>query len=140
LVALATLQSADHEASITATSVVASPPPQLVIPVASPPAVAGETTYTYNLVFRWTLITWVGADGASPGEALGAEGAGASGPIQAIYTFEAASGEWRAYFGPDVPTNAANDLLTLEFGRVYWIAIDGMDQAEWTVPMGIAGE
>ncbi|HKS92019.1 MAG TPA: hypothetical protein VJQ83_08830, partial [Tepidiformaceae bacterium] len=96
-------------------------------------------TFTYKLTFRWTLIAWVGPEGASPGEAIGLGGDQVVAAIRAIYAWDAVTGTWHGYFGAAAPVPGANDLERLQYGRVYWVAIDGVPDAGWTVPLGGAG-
>lgn len=93
---------------------------------------------TYSLTFRWSLITWIGADGISPSDALGGVGANAGGgnitdQVTAVYGWEQASQTWLGFFpaGLDVP--GANDLTTLTLGNAYWIAITAPGPVTWTV-------
>jgi len=92
----------------------------------------------YTLNFRWSLITWMGADGIAPADALKGEGANAGGTnifneVTAVYGWQQDSQEWLAYFpgGEDVP--GANDLTGLSLGDAYWIAIKGPASITWTV-------
>jgi uncharacterized repeat protein (TIGR01451 family) len=131
------LHHADGETSVSVPVTVAPPPPAFVIPQppASPSAPSTQT-HTYDLHYRWSLITWVGEDGVAPGSIVVPDGETQdSTPIAAIYSFDTESQGWRGYF-PDATVGGANDLAALEFGQVYWVAIDGVEQANWTIPMG----
>jgi uncharacterized repeat protein (TIGR01451 family) len=136
LVLVATLAHSSGAISVSAAALVASPPPDIVIPIGPLPSAGDEQTHTYHLGFRWTLITWVGADGASPGETVDPGDDEVAGVLAAIYTWDPEANQWRGYFGREAPVNGANDLDALRFGHVYWVAIDGATEAEWTVPLG----
>ena len=92
----------------------------------------------YSLTFRWSLITWIGADGISPTDALSGTGANAGGDnimaqVTAVYGWAQASQTWLGFFpaGLDVP--GANDLTTLTLDNAYWIAITAPGPVPWTV-------
>jgi hypothetical protein len=92
----------------------------------------------YTLNFRWSLITWFGADGIAPADALKGTGANEGGTdisndVTAVYGWQQASQTWLAYFpgGESVP--GANNLTGLNNGDAYWIAIKGPASITWTV-------
>ena len=92
---------------------------------------------TYELHFRWTLIVWRGADGMSVRTALGgADGKDVSGKVSALFTWDAGTNAWHAYFtgAEDIP--GASDFTTLTRGAVYWVAIVPPGPATWTVKDG----
>ncbi|MCA9820960.1 MAG: hypothetical protein KC470_00030, partial [Dehalococcoidia bacterium] len=95
-----------------------------------------EITYTLN--FRWSLITWAGADGISPTDALSGTGANDGGTnilseVTAVYGWQQQSQSWLSFFPDGVGVPGANDLTGLEEGAAYWIAIKGPNSITWTV-------
>ncbi|MFN0095723.1 MAG: hypothetical protein ACKVVT_13220 [Dehalococcoidia bacterium] len=89
-------------------------------------------TATVDLSFRWSLVTWAGADGAKPGEAI-ANGGAAKDAITAIYGWAAATQTWLAYFPAGATVPGANDLAALNAGSAYWVAIKGPGSVSWTL-------
>jgi hypothetical protein len=95
-------------------------------------------TVEYTLNFRWSLITWMGADNIPPADALSGTGANEGGTdildeVTAVYGWEASSQEWLAFFPSGVDIPGANDLTGLREGDAYWIAIRGPESITWTV-------
>jgi hypothetical protein len=95
-------------------------------------------TIEYTLNFRWSLITWAGADGISPSDALSGTGANAGGTnilaeVTAMYGWQQASQSWLSFFPDGVGVPGANDLTALTEGAAYWIAIRGPNSITWTV-------
>ncbi len=96
---------------------------------------ARPTGQTLSLNFRWSLITWSGTDGITPGAAL--KGPTGDNDItsntSAIYGWDASTQRWLGYFpsGADVP--GANDLSSLKAGTAYWIAVTGPGGVSWTL-------
>ncbi|MGB4861224.1 MAG: hypothetical protein WBO97_02085 [Tepidiformaceae bacterium] len=93
-------------------------------------------TTDISLNFRWSLITWTGADGVTPAAALA--GATAADDITAkvsvIYGWDAAAQAWQAYFPSGEGIPGANNLAKLDTGKAYWVAIDGPGNVTWPVP------
>ncbi|MCC7366417.1 MAG: IPT/TIG domain-containing protein [Dehalococcoidia bacterium] len=91
---------------------------------------------TYDLSFRWTLITWAGADTAV-GEALkGADGKDVTSNVLAIFRWDAENGVWLGYFPAGTGLEGVNDFATLRRGLVYWVAVAGPEGTQWTVKDG----
>jgi hypothetical protein len=100
-----------------------------------------EVEYTLN--FRWSLITWMGADNIPPMDAVSGTGANAGGTdifnqVTAIYGWEAPSQSWLAWFPDGVDIPGANDLTGLRLGHAYWIAIRGPQSITWTVVTNVS--
>ena len=95
-----------------------------------------SSTASYELTFRWSLITWAGKDGISPTDALkGTVGTGANNifdQVTAIYGWNQASQTWLGFFPAGVNVPGANDLVKLKQGSPYWIAIKGPSSVTWT--------
>jgi hypothetical protein len=96
-----------------------------------------QGTATYTLNFRWSLITWSGADNIPVADALGGTGANESGndisaEVTAVYGWNQASQDWLGYFPSGVSVPGANDLTTLRTGNAYWIAIKAPGPVTWT--------
>lgn len=104
-----------------------------------------SNTMSYTLNFRWSLITWAGADGISVTDALKGTGTGGQNPggndisssVTAIYGWNAAAQQWLAYFPSGVNVPGANDLTSLNTGQAYWIAITGPSSVTWTIATNI---
>jgi hypothetical protein len=94
----------------------------------------GTTDLTLN--FRWSLITWSGADAVSPTDAL--KGASTSKDITAqvsvIYGWDAAAQTWLAYFPSGAGIPGANNLPSLTTGSAYWVAVTGPGSTTWSIP------
>ncbi len=96
-----------------------------------------QTTATYTLNFRWSLITWNGADNIPVADALKGVGANDAGndifdQVTAIYGWNADAQDWLGYFPAGVSVPGANDLVGLKRGQAYWIAIVGPASVTWT--------
>jgi hypothetical protein len=96
---------------------------------------ARTTTVDVDLEFRWNLVTWLGADGIAPGEALAGAGGGSNITTQvtAIYGWDASTQTWQAYFPDGAGVPGANNLTQLRAGQAYWIAIEGPGPVQWSV-------
>ncbi len=98
----------------------------------------GTTSYTLN--FRWSLITWAGANNISVADAIkGGEGTAnpdgndISAQVTAIYGWNQSAQTWLGFFPTGVDVPGANNLNTLTTGQAYWIAITGPGSVTWTV-------
>jgi len=102
-------------------------------------------TTSYTLNFRWSLITWAGADGISVSDAIKGTGTSGKNPggndisasVTAIYGWDAAAQQWLGYFPTGVNVPGANDLNTLSTGQAYWIAITGPSSVTWTIASNV---
>jgi len=102
-------------------------------------------TMSYTLNFRWSLITWAGADGISVNDAIKGTGTSGDNPggndisasVTAIYGWDAAAQQWLGYFPSGVNVPGANDLVSLETGEAYWIAITGPSSVTWTIATNV---
>ncbi|MFN8508026.1 MAG: hypothetical protein U0547_10745 [Dehalococcoidia bacterium] len=97
-----------------------------------------QGTATFTLNFRWSLITWTGADNIPVTDALKGTGANDAGndisdQVTAVYGWDAAAQDWLGYFPTGVNVPGANDLVTLDQGAAYWIAIKGPSSVTWTI-------
>lgn len=93
-------------------------------------------TVSYSLAFRWSLVSWSGADGISVQDALAGTGSNEAGnditsSIVAVYGWSGASQRWLAYFPQGVNTPGANDLTSFVRGQPYWMAVNA--GLSWTV-------
>ena len=102
------------------------------------------SSMSYTLNFRWSLITWQGADGIPVGDALtgGAStknpaGTDISASVTAVYGWAQDSQSWLAYFPSGVNVPGANNLTSLKLGSAYWIAITGPGSVTWTVSTNV---
>src|SRR5262249_45197374 len=78
-----------------------------------------QNTATFTLNFRWTLITWTGADNIPVSDALGGTGANDAGndisdQVTAFYGWDAAAQNWLGYFPTGVSVPGANNLTALK--------------------------
>jgi hypothetical protein len=103
-------------------------------------------TTSYTLQFRWTLITWAGADNIPVADALkgGANTANPGGndissQVTAVYGWNASSQTWLGFFPTGVNVPGANNLTALNTGQAYWIAITGPGSVTWTVTTNVGG-
>lgn len=102
-------------------------------------------TTSYTLNFRWSLITWAGADSISVSDAIKGTGTSGKNPggndisasVTAIYGWDAAAQQWLGYFPSGVNVPGANDLTTLKTGQAYWIAITGPSSVTWTIASNV---
>ena len=95
-------------------------------------------TQAYSLSFRWSLVTWAGADNIAVGDALKGAGKNTGGTdisasVTAVYGWAQESQQWLGYFPAGVSVPGANDLTSLKKGNAYWIAITGPGSVNWTV-------
>lgn len=92
-----------------------------------------ETTLSLN--FRWSLVTWTGADGITPGAALrGPSGAtDVTGQVSAVYGWDATAQHWAGYFPAGAGVPGANDLISLSTGSAYWVAITSPAGVTWQI-------
>lgn len=88
-----------------------------------------------TLSFRWSLVTWNGANAMTPANALkGPAGApDITGQVSAIYGWDAAAQRWLGYFPSGAGVPGANDLASLQIGSAYWVAVNGPGNVTWTV-------
>jgi len=96
-----------------------------------------QTTATYSLNFRWSLITWNGADNIAVADALKGTGANDAGndifdQVTAVYGWEQQAQDWLGFFPAGVSVPGANDLTALKTGQAYWIAIKAPGPVSWT--------
>jgi hypothetical protein len=96
-----------------------------------------QTTATYSLNFRWSLITWNGADNLAVADALKGTGANETGndifdQVTAVYGWEQQAQDWLGFFPAGVSVPGANDLTALKTGQAYWIAIKAPGPVSWT--------
>jgi hypothetical protein len=100
-----------------------------------------QGTMTYTLNFRWSLITWNGQDDIPVADALSGANCEScndiSDQVTAIYGWDAAAQDWLGYFPTGVNVPGANDLVTLEKGAAYWIAIKGPSSVTWTIATNV---
>jgi hypothetical protein len=99
---------------------------------------ARTQTYEVTLNFRWSLVTWRGADGVPPADALKDAGAANGGSdiaseVTALYAWNAAAQSWQAYFPAGAGVPGANDLVSLKSGEALWIAIRGPNAVIWSI-------
>ncbi|MGE0601140.1 MAG: hypothetical protein AB7J35_17700 [Dehalococcoidia bacterium] len=102
-------------------------------------------TTSYTLNFRWSLITWAGADAISVNDAIKGTGTSGANPggndisasVTAIYGWDAAAQQWLGYFPSGVNVPGANDLTSLKTGQAYWIAITGPSSVTWTIASNV---
>jgi hypothetical protein len=103
-------------------------------------------TTSYTLNFRWSLITWAGADGISPNDAIKGTGTSGKNPggndisasVTAIYGWDASAQQWLGFFPSGVNVPGANDLTALHTGQAYWIAITGPSSVTWTIASNVS--
>lgn len=88
-----------------------------------------------TLNFRWSLITWTGTDGITPGTALKGPSGGndITNQASAIYGWDAAAQRWLGYFPSGAGVPGANDLSSLKAGAAYWVAINGPGSVSWPI-------
>jgi hypothetical protein len=100
-----------------------------------------SSTASYTLTFRWSLITWAGQDGISPSDALrgtvGEDSNDIIDQVTAVYGWNQTSQTWLGFFPAGVSVPGANDLIALENGAAYWVAIKGPDPVTWTIATDI---
>ncbi len=104
-----------------------------------------SSTMSYTLTFRWSLITWAGADDIPVMDAIkGTDSSGKnpggndiSASVTAIYGWNAAAQQWLGFFPAGVNVPGANDLTVLKTGEAYWIAITGPSSVTWTIATNV---
>ena len=101
-----------------------------------------STTATLTLNFRWSLVTWTGADNIPVTDALGGTGANDAGndisdQVTAVYGWDAPAQDWLGYFPAGVGIPGANDLTALKMGQAYWFAIKGPASVNWTIATNV---
>jgi hypothetical protein len=102
-------------------------------------------TTSYTLNFRWSLVTWAGADAITVNDAIKGTGTSGSNPggndisasVTAIYGWDAAAQQWLGFFPSGVNVPGANDLTSLKTGQAYWIAITGPSSVTWTIASNV---
>jgi hypothetical protein len=102
-------------------------------------------TTSYTLNFRWSLVTWAGADAISVSDAIKGTGTSGKNPggndisasVTAIYGWDAAAQQWLGYFPSGVNVPGANDLVSLKTGSAFWIAITGPSSVTWTIASNV---
>ncbi|GIW18879.1 MAG: hypothetical protein KatS3mg064_2036 [Tepidiforma sp.] len=101
-----------------------------------------STTTSYTLTFRWSLITWAGANDIPVMDAIKGTGKNDAGndisaSVTAIYGWDAAGQKWLGFFPAGVNVPGANDLTALKTGEAYWIAITGPSSVTWTIATNV---
>ncbi|QFG03093.1 hypothetical protein [Tepidiforma bonchosmolovskayae] len=101
-----------------------------------------QTTTSYTLNFRWSLITWAGANNIPVMDAIKGTGKNDAGndisaSVTAIYGWDAAGQKWLGFFPAGVNVPGANDLNALKTGEAYWIAITGPSSVTWTIATNV---
>ena len=102
-------------------------------------------TTSYTLNFRWSLVTWAGANNIAVADALKGTGTSGKNPggndisasVTAIYGWDQAAQQWLGYFPSGVNVPGANDLTALKDGSAYWIAITGPGSVTWTIASNV---
>jgi hypothetical protein len=102
-------------------------------------------TTSYTLNFRWSLVTWAGADAITVSDAIKGTGTSGKNPggndisasVTAIYGWNASAQSWLGYFPSGVNVPGANDLVSLSTGQAYWIAITGPSSVTWTIASNV---
>jgi hypothetical protein len=102
-------------------------------------------TTSYTLNFRWSLVTWAGADAITVNDAIKGTGTSGSNPggndisasVTAIYGWDASAQQWLGFFPSGVNVPGANDLTSLKTGQAYWIAITGPSSVTWTIASNV---
>jgi hypothetical protein len=97
-----------------------------------------QDTASYTLNFRWSLVTWAGADNIPVEDALKGTGANDAGndifaQVTAVYGWNQVGQSWLGYFPSGVSVPGANDLTNLQQGDAYWIAIKAPGPVTWTI-------
>jgi hypothetical protein len=101
-----------------------------------------QSTMSYSLTFRWSLVTWAGANNVGPSDALKGTGAAAGGndilaQVTAVYGWDQAAQAWLAFFPSGVNVPGANDLTKLVDGNAYWVAITAPGPVTWTIATNV---
>jgi hypothetical protein len=103
-------------------------------------------TTSYTLNFRWSLITWAGANDIAVIDAIKGTGTSGKNPggndisasVTAIYGWNQAAQQWLGFFPTGVNVPGANDLTALNTGQAYWIAITGPSSVTWTIASNVS--
>lgn len=138
--------SSDTSLSVVAPAGTGTVDIRVVTPVGTSPNTAadnytyGSTTTTFTLYFRWTLLVWNGANGASVASALSGQETppnpatnDVSGIVTAIFKYNNAQQRFEGYFPGSANVPGANDFTTFVQGEAYWFAINSSSGASWTV-------
>jgi len=138
--------SSDTSISVVAPAGTGTVDIRVVTPVGTSPNTAadnytyGSITRTFTLYFRWTLIVWTGANGASISAALAGQETpqnpatnDVSGIVTAIFKYNNAQQRFEGYFPGSANVPGANDFTTFTQGEAYWFAINSPSGASWTV-------
>jgi len=138
--------SSDTSISVVAPAGTGTVDIRVVTPVGTSPNTAadnytyGSTTRTFTLYFRWTLLVWTGANGASVASALSGQETppnpatnDVSGIVTAIFKYNNAQQRFEGYFPGSANVPGANDFTTFMQGEAYWFAINSSSGASWTV-------
>ena len=88
---------------------------------------------TVEVAAGFNLVAWTGPDGTPVAEAL----AGIIENVAALYTFDAAAQQFRAY-RPDVP-ETFNSAATLDYGSGLWLEMHGPATWQQAAPLGTVG-
>lgn len=96
----------------------------------------GPSLTTVALTPGWNLVTWQGADGADPAEALGGAGGGndISASVGAVMAWDSGQQAWDGYYAGGDAVPGANDLASLKQGQAYWVAVSANAPVAWQVP------
>jgi hypothetical protein len=138
--------SSDTSISVVAPAGTGTVDIRVVTPVGTSPNTAadnytyGSVTTTFTLYFRWTLLVWNGANGASVAAALSGQETppnpatnDVSGIVTAIFKYNNAQQRFEGYFPGSANVPGANDFTTFTQGEAYWFAINSSSGASWTV-------
>lgn len=138
--------SSDTSISVVAPAGTGTVDIRVVTPVGTSPNTAadnytyGSITTTFTLYFRWTLLVWNGANGASIASALSGQETppnpatnDVSGIVTAIFKYNNAQQRFEGYFPGSANVPGANDFTTFVQGEAYWFAINSSSGASWTV-------
>ena len=138
--------SSDTSISVVAPTGTGTVDIRVVTPVGTSPNTAadnytyGSITTTFTLYFRWTLLVWNGANGASVASALSGQETppnpatnDVSGIVTAIFKYNNAQQRFEGYFPGSANVPGANDFTTFTQGEAYWFAINSSSGASWTV-------
>lgn len=111
----------------------APPPPDIVIP---PPTPACQVQ-VLTLSGQWTLIAWPGAT-MPVTQAVAASSNGCTATvatkIAVIWSYDASSKMWRAYFESGAGVPGANDLATIQHGMGYFVGLaNPASSVQWKV-------
>jgi hypothetical protein len=99
-----------------------------------------DTGLTYTLTYRWTLLVWVGHDGASVFDALH----GHETPdnpttndvyalVSVVFRWNGSTQGWEGYFPGYESMPGVNDFTAFSKGIAYWVALRTPGTYSWTV-------